>query len=79
MEKNKITIYCENNKQEYIIPTGCSLKELKQIVFPQNHQNILGALVNNELQDLHYEIYNPKWINFIDVTSLDGYSIYIRS
>ncbi|MCR9011773.1 nucleoside kinase [Gabonibacter chumensis] len=79
MEKNKITIYCENNKQEYIIPTGCSLKELKQTVFPQNHQNILGALVNNELQDLHYEIYNPKWINFIDVTSLDGYSIYIRS
>ncbi|WP_294140676.1 nucleoside kinase [uncultured Sanguibacteroides sp.] len=79
MEKNKITIYCENNKQEYTIPTGCSLKELKQIVFPQNHQNILGALVNNELQDLHYEIYNPKWINFIDVTSLDGYSIYIRS
>lgn len=25
-----------------------------------NHQNILGALVNNEVQDLHYEIYNPK-------------------
>ena len=61
MEKNKITVFCENNGQEYQIPTGSSLKEFKKIVFPMNHQNILGALVNNEVQDLHYEIYNPKY------------------
>ena len=72
MEKNKITVFCENNGQEYQIPTGSSLKEFKKIVFPMNHQNILGALVNNEVQDLHYEIYNPKYVNFIDVTTLDG-------
>ena len=79
MEKNKITVFCENNGQEYQIPTGSSLKEFKKIVFPMNHQNILGALVNNEVQDLHYEIYNPKYVNFIDVTTLDGYSVYLRS
>ena len=71
MEKNKITVFCENNGQEYQIPTGSSLKEFKKIVFPMNHQNILGALVNNEVQDLHYEIYNPKYVNFVDVTTLD--------
>ena len=79
MEKNKITIFCENNGKEYQIPTGSSLKEFKKIVFPTNHQNILGALVNNEVRDLHYEIYNPKYVNFIDVTTLDGYSVYLRS
>ena len=79
MEKNKITVFCENNGQEYQIPTGSSLKEFKKIVFPMNHQNILGALVNNEVQDLHYEIYNPKYVNFVDVTTLDGYSVYLRS
>lgn len=79
MEKNKITVFCENNGQEYQIPTGSSLKEFKKIVFPMNHQNILGALVNNEVQDLHYEIYNPKYVNFIDVTTLDGYRVYLRS
>ena len=79
MEKNKITVFCENNGQEYQIPTGSSLKEFKTIVFPTNHQNILGALVNNEVRDLHYEIYNPKYVNFVDVTTLDGYSVYLRS
>ena len=36
-------------------------------------------MVNNELQDLQYIIMNPKQVNFIDVSSLDGYSIYTRS
>lgn len=79
MEKNKITVFCENTQQAYQIPTGSSLKEFKKIVFPDNHQNILGALVNNEVRDLHYEIYNPKYVNFVDVTTLDGYSVYLRS
>lgn len=48
-------------------------------MFPDNHQSILGALVNNEVRDLHYEIYNPKYVNFIDVSTLDGYSVYMRS
>ena len=51
----------------------------KNTRYPTNHQNILGALVNNEVRDLHYEIYNPKYVNFIDVTTLDGYSVYLRS
>lgn len=77
--ENKIIVFCENTKKEYEIPTGSSLKMFMKTVFPMNHNHILGALVNNELQDLHYEIYNPKAINFIDVTTLDGYSIYARS
>ena len=79
MEKNKIIVFCENTQEAYQIPTGSSLKEFKKVVFPDNHQNILGALVNNEVRDLHYEIYNPKYVNFIDVTTLDGYSVYTRS
>ena len=79
MKKNFITVYCENTNQEYTIPTGSSLSEFKEIVFPRNHNDILGALVNNELQDLHYEVFKPKHINFVNITSLDGYSVYSRS
>ena len=79
MEKNKIIVICENNGKEYTIANGTSLKEFKQIVFPTNHNHILGALVNNEIQDLHYELYNPKYVNFIDASTLDGYSMYARS
>jgi uridine kinase len=79
MKKNTVTVFCENARRAFTIPTGSSLKEFKQVVFPGNHDDIIGALVNNELQDLHYEVYKPKSVHFITISSLDGYSIYIRS
>lgn len=74
-----VNITCENTQQESEIELGLTLRDVKKIVFPTNHNHILGALVNNHLQDLQYVIMNPKRINFIDVTTLDGYSIYSRS
>lgn len=74
-----INITCENTQKEYEIQLGTTLRDAKKIIFPQNHHNILGALVNNQLQDLQYVIMNPLRINFIDITTLDGYSIYSRS
>ena len=75
----KVNIICENTQKEYKIAMGCTLRDLKKIVFPINHKHILGALVNNHLEDLQYVIMNPKQVNFIDITTLDGYSIYNRS
>lgn len=40
---------------------------------------ILGALVNNKLKDFQYEIYKPKSIRFIDITSAPGLRMYVRS
>lgn len=75
----KINIYCENTQKDYKIPMGSTLRDLKKLVFPQNHKHILGALVNNHLEDLQYVIMNPKQVNFIDVSTQDGSSIYNRS
>ncbi len=75
----QVQIFCENTGKSYPIEIGRTLREVKKIIFPQNHNHILGALVNNELQDLQYIIMNPKQVNFIDVSTLDGYSIYTRS
>lgn len=75
----KVSILCENTGKYYEVEIGTSLREVKKIVFPHNHKRILGALVNNQLQDLQYIIMNPKQVNFIDITTLDGYSIYTRS
>lgn len=79
MDNLLIDIFCENTQKNYQIEAGSSLKDFKKIVFPNNHKHILGALVNNQLQDLQYPLFRPKTINFIDVTTLDGYSIYTRS
>ncbi len=74
-----INITCENTQQDYEVELGTTLREVKKNVFPENHNHILGALVNNQLQDLQYVVMNPLRVNFIDVTTLDGYSIYSRS
>lgn len=74
-----INITCENTQQDYEIELGTTLRDVKKVVFPENHHHILGALVNNQLQDLQFVVMNPLRINFIDVSSLDGYSIYSRS
>ncbi len=77
--KTTINITCENTHQDYDVELGTTLRDVKKIVFPENHHHILGALVNNQLQDLQFVVMNPLRVNFIDVTTLDGYSIYSRS
>ncbi len=74
-----ITITCENTGRDYDVEAGMTLKEVKKIIYPENHNNILGALINHQLKDLQYIIMNPLKVNFIDITTLDGYSIYSRS
>lgn len=77
--KTIINITCENTHRDYDVELGTTLRDVKKIVFPENHHHILGALVNNQLQDLQFVVMNPLRVNFIDVTTLDGYSIYSRS
>ncbi|MDR0766277.1 MAG: nucleoside kinase [Odoribacteraceae bacterium] len=79
MKENYLTIFCENERQSFTVPTGSSLKEVEQIIFPDTRNEFLGALVNNEIRDMHYELYKPKSVRFITISSLDGYSIYIRT
>lgn len=75
----KINITCENTNRNYEIEQGTTLRNVKKIIFPENHDHILGALINNQLQDLQFVVMNPLRVNFIDVSTLDGYSIYSRS
>ncbi len=74
-----ITIFCENTGCNYNVEAGMTLKEIKKIIYPENHNHILGALINHQLKDLQYIVMNPLRINFIDITTLDGYSVYTRS
>lgn len=74
-----ITISCENTGCNYNVEAGMTLKEIKKIIYPENHNHILGALINHQLKDLQYIVMNPLKVNFIDITTLDGYSVYSRS
>lgn len=74
-----IHIICENTQKDYEVELGSTLMGVKQHIYPKSDYPILGALINNQLNDLQYVIMNPVRINFIDATTLDGYSIYSRS
>lgn len=79
MTTRNLEIFCENTQRYYQFHLGTSLKEIYEKVEPSLKFDVLAALVNNEIQDLSYELMKPKRINFIDVSSLDGHSVYVRS
>ncbi len=75
----KIQIKCINNNTYKKYQRGTTLQE---ILIDQNIQlksRIPGALVNNQLEQLSFEIFHPKTIEFIDITHPDGMRMYIRS
>ncbi|MEA3505214.1 MAG: nucleoside kinase, partial [Bacteroidota bacterium] len=75
----EIEIICENLNISKKYPIGTTLKKIsKEMNIDSKHQ-ILGALVNNKLKELSYQIYKPKTIRFIDYTDADGSLMYIRS
>jgi uridine kinase len=77
--KKTVRIKCLNNKQSFLIERGSTLNQIaKEQNIRLNHP-ILGAMVNNQVRDLSFEIFNPKTIEFIDITHKDGLRMYISS
>ncbi len=74
-----VHIKCINNGKSSCYKIGTSLAEIAKDLGVKLETPILGAYVNNKLRELSYEIYHPKTIKFIDITSPDGMRMYIRS
>ncbi|MDR1974690.1 MAG: nucleoside kinase [Bacteroidales bacterium] len=74
-----IEILCKNNGVVKKYEKGITLREIA------NDQNItlkgeiLGANINNQLRELSYGIYENSRVSFVDITSTNGYMMYIRS
>ncbi|HNZ41791.1 MAG TPA: nucleoside kinase [Bacteroidales bacterium] len=74
-----IKVRCLNNGVIRDIPRGTSLMQIAEILNVKLDYPILGALVNNCVEELSYEVYQPKKIGFIDITHPDGMRMYLRS
>jgi len=77
MEKT-IRIKCLNNNNTFFVERGTTLKEIADSQNIKLDHPILGAMVNNQIRELSFEVYNPKTIEFIDITHKDGMRMYIR-
>jgi len=60
-------------------PLGTNLKEIIEDQNIKLQHPILGARVNNEIEELNYEIFKPKVVEFFDITNIDGMRMYKRS
>jgi len=76
---NVIQIKCLNNNISKEYPLGTSLNEIAKDMNIETQRPILGARVNNNIRELNYRVFNPKYIEFFDITNIDGLRMYQRS
>lgn len=76
---SKVSIKCLNSDETLVCSRGRTLEEVAKDFKIKLKYPILGAIVNNQLRDMSYEVFHPKTIEFIDITHPDGMRMYIRS
>lgn len=74
-----IEVICENTGTTTSFPKGITLGEIASQLNIKLQLPVIGALVNNKLRELTYDLYKPKTIRFIDMTHPIGYRMYARS
>jgi uridine kinase len=74
-----IAINCINSGTTKIVAKGTSLNQVIEQFDVKSENPILGAMVNNVLEELTFEIFHPVSIQFIDITHPDGMKMYLRS
>jgi uridine kinase len=77
--KQMVEIECINTNNKVLIPSGLALIDIINFVGIKNPETILGACVNNKVQNLSYRIYSPKNIMFLDINSSNGKRMYALS
>lgn len=76
---NTVKIICENNNSELHVTMGSSLLDVINILSLKNEHGFLAAYVNNNLKELHYKIYSPVSVRYIDITHFEGMRVYQRT
>lgn len=74
---DKLQIYCENIGEYVDVSGGETLAEIARRL-PLDI-NPICALVNNKNEGLHYPVYAPKTVKFLNRESSNGARVYVRS
>jgi len=78
---DELKVFCKNTNEYLKMDGGEALIDLYDII--KGRLNLQGeavcVLVNNKVEDLHYPVFAPKHVEFIDMTSNTGYRVMTRS
>ncbi len=75
----QVKILCRNNGETIEVPMGATLEEAYQQTTLRMKYGPVMAHVNNKVEGLHYRVYGPKEVEFLDVSSPSGLRAYTRS
>lgn len=74
--KQMVEINCVNTQTKILVPSGITLKDVISFAGLKSQEKILGACVNNKVQNLYYRMYFPKTIEFFDINNIFGRKMY---
>lgn len=75
-----INILCDNGLlTSSNFPLGTSLHEVGRAMQPKLKYPVLGALVNNKVREMNYQLFKSKKVLFLDITHPIGLQMYLRS
>lgn len=75
---NQLKITCINTGSVKPVSKGTTLNQVISTFGVKMDSPILGALVNNELQELTFEVFHPITVQFITIIHPDGMRMYVR-
>ena len=75
----KLKVFCKNTNTYIDVVPGISLLEIQEQMNFKMPYLISSVKVNNKTESLHYQIYRPKTIEFVDISESSGMRCYVRS
>ena len=76
---NAIRVYCEDNATYVNVEMGTSLLDIYNMLNMNKPYPALAAYVNNRIKELHYKVYTPINVRFVDITHFEGFRVYQRT
>ena len=77
--EQQIQIRCKNNKKTLNISIGSNLSEIFSQTGLQMEYGPISARVNNKVEGMHFRVYKPKDIEFLDLHDASAMRAYTRS
>ena len=77
--EQQIQIRCKNNKKTLNISIGSTLSEIFSQSGLEMEYGPISAKVNNKVEGMHYRVYKPKDIEFLDLHDASAIRAYTRT
>ncbi len=76
---DSLQIFCKNTNEYIPVTGGETLLEIYERIKDKIGFIPICAHVNNKTEDLHFPVYKPNMVEYLDQTSPSGQRVYIRS